>query len=57
MIFCSVVIEIIGNMMKMSSDNLTKGANFATYMQQNGNVFRIYSKKDNTTFITTYFVD
>ena len=44
-------------MMKMSSDNLTKGAKFATYMQQNGSVFRIYSKKDSTTFITTYFVD
>ena len=26
-------------------------------MQQNGSTFRIYSKKDNTTFITTYFVD
>ena len=31
--------------MKMSSDNITKGAKFATYMQQNGSVFRIYSKK------------
>ena len=44
-------------MMKMSSDNLTKGAKFATFTQQNDSVFRIYSKKDNTTFITTYFVD
>lgn len=41
----------------MSSDNSRKGAKFATYMQQNGSVFRIYSKKDNTTFVTTYFVD
>lgn len=29
----------------MSSDNSRKGVKFATYMQQNGGVFRIYSKK------------
>ena len=41
----------------MSSDNSRKGAKIATYMQQNRGVLRIYSKKDNTTFVTTYFLD
>ena len=34
-----------------------KGAKFVVTMQQNGSAFRIYSKKDSTTFITTHFVD
>ena len=41
---------------KMSIDNLIKGVKLATYMKQNGSVFRICSKKDDTS-CTTYFVD